>query len=120
MRNLEEIRDYCLSKTGVTEDFPFDEFTLVFRVANKIFFLADTNKYPLSISLKCDPLRAIELREQYEAIIGGYHLNKKHWNSVFVDGSVPDLLINEMIDHSYNLIIGSLPKSLRAQIAEST
>ncbi len=111
--NIEEIRVYCLQKKSVTESFPFDEDTLVFKVANKMFLLASLEKLPLSVNLKCDPERAISLRENHQAILPGYHMSKKHWNTVIIDGSLSDDFIIELIDHSYDLVVASLPKKLR-------
>ncbi|MFH1121429.1 MAG: MmcQ/YjbR family DNA-binding protein [Bacteroidota bacterium] len=101
--NIEQFRDYCLSLPGVSEHFPFDETTLVFKVNGKMFALTDLEG-PLSVNLKCDPELAIELREKYPAVKPGYHMNKKHWNTVEIDGSINDKLITEWIDHSYNNI----------------
>ncbi|MBS1665844.1 MAG: MmcQ/YjbR family DNA-binding protein [Bacteroidetes bacterium] len=108
--DIEQIRSYCLSKKEVTEDFPFGEDTLVFRVRKKIFLLASLNQEQLQFNLKCDPEKAITLREQYAAIIPGYHMNKKLWNTIMVDGTIPRKLIQEMIDDSYSLVVKSLPK----------
>jgi len=107
--NIEDIRNYCLSKKGVTENFPFDEVTLVFKVMNKMFLLTNLDG-ELSINIKCNPEFAIELREKYPAVKPGYHMNKKHWNTVEMDNSIPDKLIKEWIDDSYKLIVESLPK----------
>lgn len=112
--NIEEFRDYCLSKKAVTESFPFDETTLVFKVAGKMFALTDTEP-PFSINLKCDPERAPELREKYKSVLPGYHMNKQHWNTIEVDGSIPDKLLYEWIDHSYDLIVQSLPKAVKTK-----
>lgn len=114
--NIEQIRDYCLSKKGVTEDFPFDEHTLVFKVLGKMFVLSGLERIPHEINLKCDPERAIELREEYDGLIyGGYHMNKKHWNTVVID-QLPTPLIIEMIDHSYDLVVSKLPKRLKESL----
>ena len=113
--NIEEIRAYCLSKSGTEEGFPFDDTTLVIKVGGKIFILMSLDKDP-SMNLKCDPDWAIELREANPAIIPGFHMNKKHWNTVVLDGSLSGNLIKEMIDHSYNLILQSLPGKLRLEI----
>jgi len=113
--NIEEFREYCIAKPAVTEEFPFDEVTLVFKVANKMFALTGLNK-EFSINLKCDPEHAIELREEYPAVQPGYHMNKKHWNTVYVDGSVKDQLLKEWVDDSYNLVVKSLPKKVRDEI----
>jgi predicted DNA-binding protein (MmcQ/YjbR family) len=103
-------RDYCLNKPGVSEDTPFDENTLCFKIGGKIFAIIDIEQFQ-SVNLKCDPERAIELREQFEGIQAGYHMNKKHWNTVLFDGSVSDKLILELVDHSYGLVLNSLPKT---------
>ena len=98
------LRDYCISKDGASESFPFGEDTLVFKVNDKIFALV--NLYgDLSINLKCDPAFAIELRERYQDVTAGYHMNKKHWNTVVMDGSVPEKEIFSWIDHSYDLVM---------------
>lgn len=110
--NIEEIREYCISKAHVTESFPFDETTLVFKVHNKMFALLSLEE-PIRISLKCDPERALELRAEYVEIIEGYHLNKKLWNTMDLTGFLSDELIMELIDHSYELIWESLPKKLK-------
>jgi predicted DNA-binding protein (MmcQ/YjbR family) len=109
--NIEQIREYCLKKKGVTEEFPFDEETLVFKVMGKIFLLASLESIPLQINLKCDPEKAIELREEYEAVQPGYHMNKTHWNTIILDGTLPAKKIFEWIDDSYNLVVSGLKKS---------
>ena len=110
--NLEELREYCLSLPHVTEDMPFDEDILVFRICNRIFVLTSLDTIPLRVSLKCNPERAIELREQYpDKIVAGYHLNKKHWNTVLLEG-LPLALIKEMIQHSYEQVLSKVPKKL--------
>ena len=114
--DIEYLRNYCLSKKGVTEEFPFGEETLVFKVAGKMFLLTGLYDSSLAFNVKCDPDKAIELREQYDAIQPGYHMNKKHWNTVIVDGSIPQKLLREMIDESYNLIIQSLPQKIRNEL----
>ncbi len=110
--NIEEFRNYCLNKENVSEGFPFDEVTLVIKVHQKIFTLVSLDG-PLRVNLKCNPDKAIELREQHTEIIPGYHMNKKHWNTVDLEGSLNDDFIKELIDHSYDLIWRSLPKRLR-------
>lgn len=114
--NIEQLREYCIRKKGVTEEFPFNEETLVFKVMGKMFLLASLDSYPLQINLKCDPEKAIELREEYEAVQPGYHMSKKHWNTVILDGSVPPRKIFEWIDDSYNLVISGLKKSDKSRI----
>lgn len=110
--NIEEFREYCIQKPGVTEEFPFDELTLVFKVMGKMFALTNLDG-DWSLSLKCDPGWAIELREQFPAIRPGYHMSKVHWNTVMMDGSVPPKLVLELIDHSYRLVVGKLPAKIR-------
>lgn len=113
--NVEEFRDYCLSKKGVTESFPFDRQTLVFKVGGKMFALSGIELFA-SINLKCDPERAVDLRETYNGVKPGYHMNKTHWNTVTVDSDVPEKLIIELIDHSYELIYNSLSKKIRDEL----
>lgn len=108
--NIEEFTEYCMSKSGVTGEFPFDETTLVFKVMGKMFALTNLEG-DWSLSLKCDPERAIELREAHPAIQPAYHMNKTHWNSVYMDGSLSRNLILEMTDHSYQLVVDKLPKT---------
>lgn len=110
--NIEELREYCLVKKGVAEDFPFDETTLVFKVMGKMFLLTDLDG-DLAINVKCDPEKAVDLRERYRAVRPGYHMNKKYWNTVVLDGSVQDKMIREWIDDSYNLVVGKLRKKDR-------
>jgi len=114
--NIEELRDHCLAKPGVTEGFPFDETTLVFKVMNKMFALTGLEGDPPYVNLKCDPERAIELREQYEAIQPGWHMNKAQWNSVYFTGSIPRDLVLELIDHSYELVVQGLKKKDREDL----
>jgi predicted DNA-binding protein (MmcQ/YjbR family) len=109
--NIEQIREFCLKKKGVTEEFPFDEETLVFKVMGKIFLLASLPSFPLQINLKCDPEKAVELREEYEVVQPGYHMNKKHWNTIIVNGSISTKQIFEWIDNSYSLVLAGLSKS---------
>jgi predicted DNA-binding protein (MmcQ/YjbR family) len=113
--NIETVREYCLSKKGATEEFPFGEETLVFKVGGKMFALANLDG-EFSINLKCDPEKAIELREQYPAVQPGYHMSKIHWNTIYFDGSLPSHLILAWIDHSYDLVFEKLPASLRNKI----
>ena len=114
--NVESLRNYCISKPFVTEEFPFDEVTLVFKVAGKMFALLPLDEIKLLISLKCDPDRSVELREQYPAIIGAYHMNKKHWNMIEINGSVASELVLSLVDHSYDLVFSALPKRTREQL----
>ncbi|ADQ79918.1 protein of unknown function DUF419 [Paludibacter propionicigenes WB4] len=115
--NIEELRDYCLSMKGATEHFPFDEFSLVLKVQGKMFGLIPLDNTEPQIALKCDPERAIQLREEYEAITAAYHFNKKHWNSVRIDSSISQSLLLELIQHSYDLVVAGLPKKLREELA---
>ncbi len=110
--NIEMFRDFCLSLKGTTEEFPFDESTLVFKVGGKIFALTDIDLFN-SVNLKCDPETAIELRERYSSVLPGYHMNKKHWNTVLTDGSIPDNLILEWVKDSYELVLSGLPEKKR-------
>lgn len=116
--NLDNIKKHCIGKPGAMEDFPFDFTTMVFKVGNKIFALTDINDDPLRISLKCEPMYAISLRQDYKSIIPGYHLNKLHWNTLILDGTVPDKLVKELIDHSYELVFKSLTKDKREEIVK--
>lgn len=113
--NIESLRDYCLSKKAATESFPFGEDTLVFKVGEKIFLLTSLNS-PDSFNVKCDPEKAISLREEFSEVIPGFHMNKKHWNTVYINGSLTDKQVLEMIDHSYYLVFNSLKKSIQSEI----
>lgn len=113
--NIEEYRDFCLSKKGVTEETPFGPDTLVYKVLGKMFALSGIDNFQY-INLKCDPDRAIDLRETYQDVRPGYHMNKKLWNSVYINGDVEDELIFEMINDSYDLIVASLTKKLQAEL----
>ena len=110
--NIEVYRDFCLSLKGATEEFPFDNRTLVFKVQNKIFTLLDIESFK-QINLKCDPEKALELREQFKGIIPGYHMNKKHWNSLKTASDLSDSLVKELTSHSYDLVVSGLTKKLR-------
>lgn len=114
--NIEDYRNYCINKKEVTEHFPFDEDTLVFKVCNKMFALASLKKWEEGnafINLKCDPDYAQELRVEYDGVQPGYHMHKLQWNSVYVNSDVPTRLITKLIDHSYDLVVQKLPKKLR-------
>jgi predicted DNA-binding protein (MmcQ/YjbR family) len=111
--DIDQLREYCLSKKEVSEGFPFGNDTLVFKVKEKVFLIASLNRPKLQFNVKCDADKAVELREQYDAIQPGYHMNKKLWNTVIIDGSVPATLIKQMIDDSYFLVIKTLPKKHR-------
>lgn len=113
--DISAFRTYCLNKKGVTEEFPFGPETLVFKVLGKMFALTGIDTFA-SINLKCDPEKTIELREQYPAVRPGYHMNKKHWNTINMDGSIQDKLICQWVDDSYNLVVAGLKKSDRAKL----
>lgn len=119
MLTLNQIRAYCHQKPGVTEEFPFDEVTLVLKVAGKMFALAGLNDQPVSLNLKCDPDWANILRDHYAAVRPGYHMNKRHWNTVALDGSIPDDQVWEMLDHSYRLVVQGLSRAARARLDAS-
>lgn len=114
--NIEELRDHCLSKKGVEECFPFGEETLVFKVMDKMFLLVGMDEDPIQFNAKCDPEKAIELRESFPCIMPGYHMNKKHWNTITCDGSVSDKQLKEWINDSYSLVADSLTKKLRTEL----
>ncbi len=114
--NYEELREFCLSLKGTTESFPFDEFTLVLKVQGKMFALLPLDNPETQISLKCDPERAIQLREEYSAIVPAWHFNKKHWNTVIINPEITKDLLYELIIHSYNLVVAGLPRKLREEI----
>lgn len=119
--NLETYYEYCLAKKGVTEHFPFDEDTLVFKVGGKLFALSSLQQWEKnepSVNLKCDPERAQELRAEYEEIKPGYHMNKVHWNTVALNGNLPTGFIKELIDHSYELVFKSLTKKIQNEVTE--
>jgi len=111
--DLAKFREYCLSKPKVTEGTPFGPDVLVFKVGGKIFALASLDEVPARANLKCDPDLALELRDRYEQVTAGYHMNKKHWNTVEIESGIPDVELRKMIDHSYELVVTSLPKSKR-------
>ncbi|MCO6499590.1 MAG: MmcQ/YjbR family DNA-binding protein [Vicingus serpentipes] len=113
--NIEALRDYCISKKGVTEGFPFDESTLVFKVMGKMFALVNIDSFEF-VNLKCDPEKAITLREEFQGVTPGYHMSKKHWNSVAVFSDVPEKLIYQWIDDSYDLVVSSLTKRLQEEL----
>lgn len=117
--NLEVIIKYCFKKKGVWEDFPFDDVTMVIKVGSKMYALISFDKQPLRMNLKCDPLVAQGLREKYKAVIPGYHMNKEHWNTITLDGSIPDNVVFGMIDDSYELVFEGLRKSEKEEIKKS-
>ena len=114
--NAEEFRYYCLNKSYATEGFPFDDVTLVFKVAGKMFALIGLDHGETRVNLKCAPERSIELRETHPDIIEGFHMNKKHWNTVYIERGMADDLIEELIDHSYDLVVAALPKKVRMDL----
>ncbi len=119
--NIEQLRDYCIIKNGVTEELPFGPDTLVFKVAGKVFLLVGLNQVDkLSFNVKCDPEYAVQLREQYEATVTpGYHMNKKHWNTVFANRELSDAKLFELVDQSYDMIVKALPKRIREEITSN-
>jgi predicted DNA-binding protein (MmcQ/YjbR family) len=119
--NLETYYEYCLSKKGATEHFPFDEDTLVFKVGNKVFALTSLQRWEKNepaANLKCDPERAQELRAEYDEINPGFHMNKVHWNTITLNGNLPTAFVKELIDHSYELVFKSLTKKIQNEITE--
>lgn len=116
--DIESIRDYCLSKPGTTEEFPFGDEVLVFKVMGKMYLLVNLERTPLSINLKCDPERALELRERFVAVHPGYHMSKKHWNTVVLEGDVPSDTLRGWIDDSYALVVQKLRKRDREALAQ--
>jgi predicted DNA-binding protein (MmcQ/YjbR family) len=112
---IESFREYCLAKAAVTESTPFGEDVLVFKVSGKMFALVALDEVPATANLKCDPDRALELRDRYEQVRPGYHMNKKHWNTVEIDSGISDSELRNMIDDSYDLVVRSLPKAQRAK-----
>jgi len=114
--NLEFLREYCLSKKGVEETFPFDEVTLVFKVMGKMFALTPLDNEEATVNLKADPEWSIELREKYSQVRPGFHMNKRHWNTVELENGLDDKLIAKMIDHSYDCVVSKLTKKLKAEL----
>jgi len=114
--DIESLRNYCLSKQAAEETLPFGPDTLVYKVGGKIFLICSMNAEPLQFNVKCDPEKVIELRERYECVQPGYHMNKKHWNTILVDGTVSNSMLKEWIDDSYELIVDSLPAKTKAQL----
>ena len=114
--DIESLRDYCLSKPAVEETLPFGPDILVYKVGGKIFLICSLTSETFRFSVKCDPEKAIELRERYHCVQPGYHLNKKHWNTIFVDGTVSNSQLKEWINDSYDLIVASLPAKTRDQV----
>ncbi len=115
--NIEEFRTYCISKKGVTESFPFDEHTLVFKVMGKMFALTGLERIPAQVNLKCDPERSASLREEYDAIIyGAFHMSKLHWNTIEIEDKLSIDLLLELIDHSYDLVVAKLTKKLKEEL----
>jgi len=108
-----EFREYCLAKPNATEGTPFGETVLVFKVAGKMFALMSLDEVPVTANLKCDPDLALELRDRYEQVRPGYHMNKKHWNTVEIGGGIPKAELRKMIDHSYQLVVKTLPQARR-------
>jgi len=116
--NIEELREYCLSKKGATECFPFDEVTLVFKVMGKMFALIPLDEPALQIALKCDPEKALQLREEYSSISPTFHFNKKYWNSVRINPTLSSSLLEELINHSYEEVVAKLPRKLKDELCD--
>ena len=114
--NLETFREYCLAKPGAKETTPFGDDTLVFKVGDKMFALAGLDEVPARANLKCDPDRALELRDRYEEVQPGYHMSKKHWNTVELEGGIPEVGLRKMIDQSYELVVRGLSKAVRKKL----
>jgi predicted DNA-binding protein (MmcQ/YjbR family) len=114
--DIEQLREYCLLKPGVEETLPFGPDTLVYKVIGKVFLLTGLDTEELRFNVKCDPDKAIELREQFSCVLPGYHMNKKHWNTVVVNGSVSTKQLTEWIDDSYELVVQSFPKKVREEL----
>ena len=115
--NIESLRQYCLAKKGVTESLPFGPDTLVFKVGGKLFLLASLDALPLQFNVKCDPDETEQLRDEYSCVLPGYHMNKKHWNTVIVDSTVSDKQLQRWIDASYRLVFESLPRKTKQEIS---
>jgi predicted DNA-binding protein (MmcQ/YjbR family) len=116
--NIESLRLYCLSKNRAEETFPFDSDTLVFKVLGKAFLLTSLEGRPFAFNLKCDPEKALALREEYACVQPGYHMNKKHWNTILPDATVSDKMLQSWIDDSYNLVADKLPKKAKEKLAK--
>jgi predicted DNA-binding protein (MmcQ/YjbR family) len=114
--DIEQLREYCLSKTAAEETIPFGPDTLVYKVGGKVFLLTGLDGEDLRFNVKCDPAKAVELREEFSCVLPGYHMNKKHWNTIVVNGSVSSKQLKEWIDHSYELVVASLSKKLREKL----
>ena len=114
--NIEELRDYCISKKGVEETLPFGPETLVFKVLGKAFLLTGMDSKPIRFNVKCDPEKAIALREEFDCILPGFHMNKKHWNTIIADGTLTTKQLQEHIHHSYELVASSLTKALQQKL----
>ena len=114
--NIEEVREYCLRKKSVEEGFPFDDTTLVFKVAGKIFALLSLDEKRLN--LKCNPQKAVELREKYSFVIPGYHMHKKYWNTILLEHDINSSLLTRLIDHSYDEVVAKLPLKLKEKLTD--
>lgn len=113
--NIEEFRAFCLSKDFVTEEFPFDDVTLTFKVDNKLFALTNVDLFE-TVNLKCDPVAALDLREQYQSVSPGFHMNKKHWNTITINGDVPDDKLLEMVTHSYDCVVKGFSRRRKVEL----
>ncbi|HYO21721.1 MAG TPA: MmcQ/YjbR family DNA-binding protein [Flavisolibacter sp.] len=115
--NIESLREYCVNKKGVTEELPFGPDNLVYKVGGKMFLLASLDADPLQFNVKCDPDEAEQLRDRFSFVLPGYHMNKKHWNTIVVDGTARDKQLQQWIDASYNLVLESLPQKIKKEIS---
>ena len=116
--NPETIKAYCLTRAGTTEEYPFDPETMVFKVLGKMYALVSLDENPSRINLKCDPAQVPVLRAMHESIQPGYHMNKEHWNTIILDGSLPEQLVWRLIDESYDLVVAGLPKAKRESLGK--
>ncbi len=115
--DIEYFREYCIAKKGVTEELPFGPDTLVFKVMGKMFSATGLNEEEFRVNLKCDPAYALELRDEYADVIPGWHMNKKHWNTIYCERELDDAKIRALIDHSYDLVVSKLPKVVKQELA---
>jgi predicted DNA-binding protein (MmcQ/YjbR family) len=118
--NSTELRNWCLERPGAVEEFPFGPEHSVFKVGGKVFAISALERAPLEVSVKCEPELAVELRNSYAAIRPGYHLNKRHWNTITLDGSLPDQLVRDLVEDSYDLIVSALPKRVQRELQRRT
>jgi predicted DNA-binding protein (MmcQ/YjbR family) len=115
-----DLREWCLSHVGVVEEFPFTDEHSVFKVGGKMFAISALGRTPLQVSVKCEPELAVQLRDTYPAIQPGWHLNKRHWNTITLDGTLPEQMVRDLVEDSYDLVVGGLPKRLREALSRDT